>query len=113
MGLSLVAKSPEIVAPYVRQTELESTITRLALKYPGIRESELWLLIVASMPGRDGPAFALMTGTIHRMIRVGRLVGMDYEIADKSDTIVFPAGTRTVLHIPIKILGEEPLHQNG
>lgn len=101
--LSNVAQFPEIVAVYPRQSELETIIERLVRRNQGIKETDLWLMVLAEMTGLDRPAVAIVAGTIRRMLDRGDLVGVDYTISGHGNTFLLPPHTTISVTVPIRI----------
>jgi len=72
---------------------LEDLILELVRNHRGLKETDLWVLVMATMNrtssgGRECIASALIVGTIHWMIRHGDLVGINLTAAADRSTPV-------------------------
>jgi hypothetical protein len=74
---------------------LEDLILELVRDQRGLKETDLWVLLMAGMNRRPSGrreciAPALIVRAIHRMIHHGDLVGIDYTISGEENTFVLP-----------------------
>lgn len=108
--MSTVSSVVRVIAPYERQTELESAILSVVQKRPGVSESDLWLMTAAKMCREKDhcPSPEIIAGTIDRMVRRGLMLGIDYDAGDDSNTLLFPIGTSVKTRIPIRVVNESP-----
>jgi hypothetical protein len=73
--------------------KLEDLILELVRDIQGLEETDLLMLVMATMNGRSSGgheciAPTTIAATIYRMIRCGDLVGVDYTISGEEKTFV-------------------------
>lgn len=89
---------------------LHDRIVQIVDERSGIKETELTLDIMLDLMSRDLLFDPIIVGIsaesifieIHRMIREGRIIGVDCEIGDGGYTFLVPAGTKLRIAMPIQ-----------
>jgi hypothetical protein len=88
----------ELIAPYPRQTELETTIIEIVQTQRGLKGTELWMLVMADMnrkPGaRETVTPAIIAETIHHLMGRGDLTGINYTFGAETNAFVLPGNTQ-------------------
>jgi hypothetical protein len=88
---------------------LDDLIIQIVDERSGIKETELTMDIMVDMDSRDlvfdpttvGISPEVIFIEIHRMIREGRIIGVDCEIGDGGYTFLVPARTKLRIAMPI------------
>lgn len=84
----------EIRSVYPRQKELEQRIIDIVRTQRGVKEDpDLWLMVASAMAvGANPPTPAIIFGTIYRMLKEGKIVGVDYSVHGCVNTFILAAG---------------------
>jgi hypothetical protein len=89
------------------QNALETIIIDLVKRNKGIRQNELLLLTMGSV---DCASPEWLITTIDDMVCHGRLIGVDYACEDERNLLLFPASTKVMVSLPIRIVINETRH---
>jgi hypothetical protein len=88
----------EFITPCADATELEDTIVSIVQTYRGLKETDLWCLVMHRMTSvHKFPSPNLIADTIDRMIRRGALMGIDYAIGPDENTFILPNGATIII----------------
>jgi hypothetical protein len=90
---------------------VDDLIIRLVEERQGVKESELTLCVMVELAeNRIASTPHGVLDSIQRLVRDGRIVGVDCEFANGGYTFLLPARTKVMIAMPIHIIEERTLH---
>lgn len=102
MPTTEVARSPTQAQSW--SPILDDLITKIVAQRVGIKETELAMSVLVGLAeNRIEASPEIILAAIQRLIRTGRLVGVDCQIGPDGYTFVLPAGSHVQVVMPVYV----------
>lgn len=90
---------------------VDDLIIRLVEERQGIKEAELTLCVMVELAeNRIASTPLVVLQSIQRLVRDGRIIGIDCELVNAGYTFLLPARTKVMIALPIQIVETRTLH---